>query len=583
MTDDQTRASETPAPAGETTPDGGAGSYAPAATAPVSAPKRSNRLRWVLALGVAALAVAVAIGGVTLLGAPSSPEALRYIPGDAAMVAELRMDLPGDQMENLGDLLAHFPGFQDQSTLPLKIDEAMSRLFQMSGQGTDYLTDIKPYLTGPMFAVLRTLDGAESGDLSSGLLVATTNGAVACATAFEGQTLTHETYRELDISTPANGEVACAVDGRFFLVGDPATLKLGLDAKAAANGLDKSAKYTAARAKLGLDRLAAIYIDGKALFTALAKEMPENPLAGQLGDAAPEWMAFGIRAEADALVFDAVLAPPAPNASLPPGMVTLPPAHPIALAQLAPADTLVFLETQGFGVSFHNMMSQVVTLPEMQEPLAMLEQVGGLDGLVGWVEDIGVIVVPDGDLAAGALLLVAKDAASASEKVTAVTTVLALGALGGDVDVSESTIAGVEVTTVHIPDASALLGGAIPGTDVPPISLDFSIAARDKVVYFGVGTGIMDKILGVTAGGSLVDNAAYQRAVARSLANPQSLIYVAAGAGLDLIEKAIPAAELGNWTTDVKPYVDPLEAIAWSVTGDGTQGAFRVTLTVANP
>ena len=32
---------------------------------------------------------------------PTTPEALKYIPGDAAMVVEVRMDLPGDQMQKL--------------------------------------------------------------------------------------------------------------------------------------------------------------------------------------------------------------------------------------------------------------------------------------------------------------------------------------------------------------------------------------------------------------------------------------------------------------------------------------------------
>jgi hypothetical protein len=576
---------ETPVPGGEPAPDAGFDAAPAAPVAPAPAAKGGNGLRWAIALGVAAIAVAIAIGAVALLGAPSSPEALRYIPGDAAMVAELRMDLPGDQMQNLGTLLAHFPGFQDQASLPLKIDEAMSRLFQMSGEGTDYVTDIKPYLSGPTFAALRTLDGAQSGNLSGGLLVATTNGSVACATAFEGQTLTHETYRELDISKGPNGDVACAVDGRFFLVGELASVKLGLDAHAAGTGIDKSAKYAAARTKLGLDRLATFYIEGKALLDAVSAAQPNNPALG-LGTAFPEWMAAGVRAEADALVFDAVVAP-APSATLGPDMLSFPPPHPIALAQLAPADTLFFMELHGAGISFHNAFSQLKSMPELAEPLAALDQVGGLDGLIGWIEDIGVIVTPDGDLASGAVLLVAKDAADATKKATAVTAVLQLGGLGGDVDVDVATVEGVEVTTVHIPDATALLGQVtgIPGSGVTPtpIPLDFSIAAKDRIIYFGVGQGIMPKILGVKAGASLVDSAAYTHAIARGLADAQQVMYVAAGAGIDLLEKAIPAAELTKWTNDVKPYVDPLEAIIWTVTGDGTHGSVRMALTVAKP
>src|SRR6185369_17758350 len=77
----------------------------------------SSRLRWVAGLGVAVLAIAIAVGAWLVLSKPSTPVALQYIPGNAAIVGELRMDLPGDQLQKVGNLLAHFPGFSDQSIL----------------------------------------------------------------------------------------------------------------------------------------------------------------------------------------------------------------------------------------------------------------------------------------------------------------------------------------------------------------------------------------------------------------------------------------------------------------------------------
>src|SRR5258706_5020945 len=152
MTDDLTRPIETP-PATEPaipTPDS---IPAPPANEPASGPAETapalaetpptgnqpvvttgapgpNRMRWAIGIGVAALAVAVAIGAFIVLGSRPAPEALKYIPADASLVAEIRMDLPGDQLQKLGTLLSHFPGFADQSTLPAKIDESLSRLVQ---------------------------------------------------------------------------------------------------------------------------------------------------------------------------------------------------------------------------------------------------------------------------------------------------------------------------------------------------------------------------------------------------------------------------------------------------------------------
>ena len=150
MTDDETRAHETPA----------ATTSATAATlppmAPVAAPATRapgpSRARWILALGIVGVVVALTIAGALLLGGASSPEALRYVPSDAGFVAEVRMDLPGDQLQKVGNLLAHFPGFADQSTLPAKLDEAFGRIVsQASSNKADYVTDIKPWLNGPLF------------------------------------------------------------------------------------------------------------------------------------------------------------------------------------------------------------------------------------------------------------------------------------------------------------------------------------------------------------------------------------------------------------------------------------------------
>src|SRR5262245_37174089 len=108
MTDDQTRQMETPGqPDPMSTGDAQATPTAasdPAGPGPVvessadAAPvtsvatpaSGSNRVRWAVGLGVAALAIAIAIGAVLVFGSRPSPEALKYIPADAAVVVEIR-------------------------------------------------------------------------------------------------------------------------------------------------------------------------------------------------------------------------------------------------------------------------------------------------------------------------------------------------------------------------------------------------------------------------------------------------------------------------------------------------------------
>ena len=568
MTDDATRPIEVPVepPMVARAPGGGRG-------------------RWIVAGVVAAVAIGITIGAVLLFGQQSTPVALQYIPGDAALVMEIRMDLPGDQMQALGNLLAHFPGFKDQSTLPEKIDEALSRLVaQVPGSSVDYRTDVKPLLDGPTFIGIRSFeDMSTSSDPKNMIVVATTNGAASCGTTFEGQTMTTEPYNGLTLSLTSEGKVACAVDGRYFLVGDPAGVKGAIDAHKNGTGINRSARYAAARAGLGLDRLATLYVDGVGLGKAMPSPDPSNPLS-DLASALPEWVMAGLRAENDAMLFDIVIAP-VPNASPLPSMRTYPPVHPISLTALAPADSLAFVEAQGYTVGIHNLLLQLQAEPQIAAALKQLDSVGGANGLIDWVDDVGAVVIRQGDTPAGAVFLVAGDAATATAKATTLKTVLGLGALGGDLQVTESTIEGITVTNIHIPDISALLGNAVPGgtTGIPPVAVDFSIAVKDRTLIVGYGDGVMARLLGVKAGASLAEDPAFKRALARSLPNPQSLVYVAAGSSLDWLEAAMAAAGAPAIPADVKPYIDPLEGVVISATGDGTHGSARIAITVTTP
>jgi hypothetical protein len=577
---------ETPR-AGAEAPAAGTSTYASStSTTPVAT--GAGRLRWLLAIGLAGVALAAGLAVMFLFGSPpSTPEALQYIPSDAALVVELRMDLPGDQMQALGNLLAHFPGFQDQSTLPEKIDEALSRLVEkVPGSSTDYRTEIKPLLSGPTFIGVRSFEDMQtSGDPKNFVVIATTNGSASCGTTFEGQTLTNETYNGVELSLGGEGKAACAVDGRFFVVGDPAGVKSAIDAHKGGTGLDKSARYAAARAGLGLDRLATLYIDGVALGKAIPATTTTSPL-GDLTAALPEWIIAGLRAESDAVVFDMVVAPPVAPSTPMPSMRTYPPVHPIALTALAPADSLVFIEAQGYTVGIHNLLLQLQADPQVAESLKMLDSVGGVNGLIGWIDDIGAVVIREGDAPAGAVFLVAHDAAAATEKVTALKTVLGLAALSGEIQVSESTVEGVTVTTIHIADISALLGSAVPGgstAGIPPVAVDFAIAVKDRTVILGIGNGVMPKVLGVKAGATLADDAAFKRALTRSLPNPQSLFYVAAGSSLDWLQTVMAAQGAPAIPADVKAYIDPLDSVIISAAGDGTHGSTRFAITVASP
>ena len=526
-----------------------------------------------------------------VLGKPSTPSALQYIPGDAAIVTEIRLDLPGDQMQHLGTLLAHFPGFADQSTLSAKLDEALTKLVARSGTTSfDYKTDIKPWLNGPaFFGVMAPAGGMAmtSGTAASHAVIsATTNGAVTCAATFKDQTVTHEPYKSLDLVTSADGHTTCVVDGRQALLGDPATVRLAIDARTAGTGMDKNAKYTAARTALGLDRLATVYVDSSAMTSMrpAASAMPGMPDLSALTGPLPEWVMVGVRSEDNALVVDTVVAP-VTAAATGPSLLPIPAAHASVIAGMVPKDTLVFIEDQGTGVALQNLMTRLQTVPQLSQALQTLAGLGGAGKLVGWIDDVGVAVSVHGTTPDAALLLAAKDETAATSTVASLGTLLTVVGQGRGLEVKQGTINGTAVTTVTITDLGALVpAGSLPGMTIPatgPIS--FSLAAHGRVVVLTSGEAAMTAILNVAAGVSLADDATFKLAGTNGLANSRMTVYLAAGASLDLVPGFLSVEQLVTWKANIAPYVDPVQSVSISAASDTTAIRSRIVISVTKP
>jgi hypothetical protein len=583
MTDDPTRRIETPGDASIV--DAAEAPQAVAAVPVTATPSGGGRTRWAVALGVAGLAVAATIGAVVLFGQQAAPSALQYVPGDAAVVAEIRLDLPGDQMQHLGNLLAHFPGFADQATLTAKLDEALGKLVQSASDGkASYLTDIKPWVNGPLFiSVLDVTTTTTTDGPSNAVISATTNGAVACTALFKNETVTHETYQSLDLVLNADGTMACVVDGHQALLGDPATVRKGLDAKAAGTGMDKSAKYTAARSALGGDRLSTVYVDG----AAIQKLVPETTalgvpeMAGLVGEV-PTWLMAGARAEDDGFVLDFVSAP-VPAAAAGSSMVAVPPAHPSVIAPMVPGDTLAFVEVQGAGASLQNLLVKLHEIPELATALQTLDGLGAPGELVGWIDDAGLTLSMHGTTPDVAVLLVAKDEASVTSRVASLKTLLSLVGTGNGLEVKSSTIAGLAVTTVTITDIGALVPpGTVPGMgDIPatgPIS--FSIAGKGKALLVTSGEGAMTALLNTTAETSLAANAAFKQAGTRGLSTAGTTVYLGVGATLELAKGFMSADQLATFQKDAAAYVEPFEGFLVQASSDADGNRSRVVITV---
>ena len=567
----------------------------------------TSRGRWLVALGVSAGAIAIAIAAALLLGGRATPEALTYVPGNSAVVAELRLDLPGDQLQKVGNLLAHFPGFKDQSTLSQKIDETLSRLVGSATKGSvDYATQVQPWISGPLFAGGTPTMAAEPAgtpgpepSASSALMaarqpiviVATTDGTATCDSLFKGSTPTTESYQGVTISTAPDGSFACAIDKRFGILGSPTMVKAALDAHAAHTGMDTNGTYKTARDALGGDRLATVYVAKAAMTSAKPSGLPlaSGSTSGALSsalDRVPEWSMAGLNAEDDALVGDIVTAP-IPAASAPSGspLPSLPPAHTSAIAPLLPADTAALVEVHGAGIALQTALAQLRTnsalgpaLGQVDGSLALL---GGADQLVGWINDAGIVVEPDGTSFAGGIILTADGESTASAKADQIRGLLSLAGLGGGADITESTIAGVKVTTVDLGNLGSLLKASGTGVTLPTDAhLVISFAAKGSALILGGGEAFVRHILETAAGGSLADAAGYKHAMTRTAAENLGQVYVGAPSLLAIAENMIPTADQAAFKSNIEPYLAPFEAVVVTTTTDHGNVRVRLVATV---
>ena len=110
-------------------------------------------LRWGVALVVVALvAGATSVGAILLTSGATTSAVEGWIPVGTVAYLEARADLPGDQRENVGNLIASFPGFKDQASLDSKIDQALDEALQKTG--ISWTSDLKPWVAGEVGVAL---------------------------------------------------------------------------------------------------------------------------------------------------------------------------------------------------------------------------------------------------------------------------------------------------------------------------------------------------------------------------------------------------------------------------------------------
>ena len=551
-------------------------------------PSRGSKLRWIAATLVVVAAVGGALAAAVILGAKPLPEALRYLPADSVVVVELRPELPGDQRQHLGNFLAHLPGFADQSTLSDKIDEVLDRLVgRISNGAVDYAKQVKPLLAGPMTAAMSQADIADlgAGRTPSGLLiVATTDGKATCDGIF-GSTTAGETHRTVEIRA-ISADVSCALDGRFLLLGNPAAISAGIDARRDGKGIDGSSAFRSARERLSGDQLALAYVDGKAVAGSLESLAPSLGIDVTLGSSLPGWLIAGVRVVDDALQVE-MISPPVTAPALASGLPTDPPPAGSHFAAMLPADAFGFIEAHGMGANIERALAMLEADPAQATALQTLEQaltsVGGVHNLTSWIEDLGVAGVPAGDSVGAVVLIRGTDAAATRSRFDQIRNLLTLAATGTDITLRTADHKGVAVTTVDLGDLGPTLEslGAPPGLLGSGTHASFSMAVKSDVLMLGLGDGVIEGVLDVDPSRTLASSGTYSRVVALAGTPNDVEVFVALDAVAAWLEAHAPAGtDLGDYRQNVKPYLDHLAGVMESSVTTTTGTNARIVITV---
>ncbi len=598
-----------PTPARAAQPVTADGQVAPAVSfepAPVSATSttpvepapaaRPSRRRWAVAGLVALVVVALSAAGLfALVGATNSSLVSAWTPADAVVYVEVRGDLPGDQRQNLGRFLAHFPGFADQATLDQKIDETLDRLIDgMSGGKRNWSKDIKPWFGGQLavslssFPTMTGTDPAAGMADARGLLVATQKdpvAAIAWLKSLSSDTATDESYGGVTLTVWAHGsapKVAATATSGVLLVGDLASVKSAVD-RGGKDGLAATKAFSSATAGLDGDQVTRAYVDLKAYLDAIKSTLGTMGGAGlgldqALLDRIPAWVGTGGRVESDALVGEAIV-------PLVEGAPTVADSASV-IARHLPASTLAVFEAHDYGKLLGAQLDQLRKDPTLADGFKQVDQaaavLGGLDHLIGWIGDVGVVVTADGSTPGGGLVIVPTGVDEANQIVTQLKNLVALAGGSSGITIRDEAYGSGTITTIDFGDLAKLSGLVGGGSATLPISghAEVSFTVQDGVAIVGIGPAWVKSIVDVKAGASLADQARYKDALGRVGSKNATSVFVDLAAIRTLVQPLVAKDVGAKYETDVKPYIEPFDILAGaSRTSDGKMVS-RYILTV---
>ncbi len=564
-------------------------------------PSRSRPgLRWALAIAGVLIVIAASALIVSLVGGrPTAAAALGYMPTTIAQYTEVRLDLPGDQRQKLAALLANFPGFKDQTQVEPKIEDVLDRIVRAATDGKQTWTaDIAPWFGGQIGVGIGVPDmsglgaGAAPGAMNGGaptlIVLGVTDPAKAAAwlTSTGGPGIVKDSYNGTDlyrVANPGATTAVVAITDKVLLAGSIDAVKAAIDSKGQGKLADDP-DVKAAFAQVDQDYVVfsviktRAYVD--AVLKSVAKAQPGVLEGTQIDDTVqsllPAWQASTARFESDALVMTSVS---------PSWAIGFDGANrKSALTGHVPATTLAYAEWHDIGPVLSAVLGKFRALPEAKAAFAAFDQamavLGGFDAVMGWWGDAAFAVAPGPGGAIGAgLLIQPRDKAAADRFFTTLKGFVALGGGSAGLNVRDEDHSG---TTISIIDFSAVPGMAQGGLPAG-YKAEFAWAVTNDVAVLGYGRDFVAAVLDAGPTTSLAGDDRFKKLIGRVGEENLGLTFVDLN-GIralvePLIQQAAPAASWTNYQTNIKPYLEHIDAMISAVRKDGTLDRGQAALT----
>jgi hypothetical protein len=550
------------------------------------------RARWQIAVIGAVAVLAAGIGlvlGLTVLpGRGSSPlgTSASYVPAEAVMYMEARLDLPAGQRDSLRAILERFPGIDADDVLTDALADTLDEAIVGSGIPIGYSDDIAPWFDGHVAAAVLdypfTFDPGSSMELPSAAALVGVRDATAAAAFTDtlrdeisstGATLSpsdHDgvTIWTLDVDSTVAGQgfaYALTAD-QLLLANGKDSIETLLDVHAGGASLAQRDELRDLSAHLPAEWVGVATVDVAAMLDQMRSGLESaDPALRQLMDvyldAVPSFAVSTIGFEDDAVRIDGV-------STMPRGDMAQSNSQ-RELAASVPGDAIFFADGPNVGPGLTQMITGIRAAlaasagsESALEGLRQAEAALGtdLEDFVSWIGGGAMAAGWDGEQAYGGLVLEAADPAAAAQRLGQLRALVELAATDPSttVEVSTATVGGVEVTTI-----SVSTGQLMPGT-LPVNEVVVQYALEGETAIIGFGDRFVGRALAMEDGQSLAEAARYADAIDRfggtDNAGAFFLDLTALREGLEAELGALDTS--GVYEAQVRPNVEPLDYFA---------------------